>query len=200
MPQIEIDEDLLVLQRQSKGNDYKSKLVSRLIDMVHIAKKLFGPRDLSYTIVNIEFMTDVPRIRYPENYHIIIRLTQSAATNMSRAYYQMAHETVHLLAPTGCNDSTNFEEGIACYFAADYMKEQFNEPCWSPGIPSYECALDAVTPLLDKDMCCVRRLREHHHLFQDITKEDIIKEFPDLESKDKDVDFLISKFDRGSGS
>ena len=198
MARIEIDEDLLVLQHQSKGNDYKSKLVSRLIDMVHMANKLFGPRDLSYTIVDIEFMTDVPRIRYPENYHIIIRLTESAATNMSRTCYQMAHETVHLLAPTGCNDSTNFEEGVACYFAAYYMKEKFNEPCWSPGIPSYECALEAVTPLLDKDMCCVHRLREHHPSFQDVTEEKIKEEFPNLESKN--VDFLIRKFDRGSGS
>ena len=198
MPQIEIDGDLLDLQRQSKSDVYKSKLVSRLIDMVHIAKKLFGPRDLSYTIADIEFMTDVPRIRYPENYHIIIRLTQSAATNMSRACYQMAHETVHLLAPTGCNDSTIFEEGIACYFAADYMKEQFNEPCWSPGIPSYERALAVIKPRLDEDIYCIRRLREHHPSFQDITKEEISKEFPKLTSED--VDFLMSKFARNSGS
>ena len=197
MPQIEIDGDLLDLQRRSKSDVYKSKLVSRLIDMVHIAKKLFGPRDLSYTIVDIEFMTDVPRIRYPENYHIIIRLTQSASTNMSRACYQMAHETVHLLAPTGCNDSTNFEEGIACYFAADCMKEQFNEPCWSPGIPSYECALAVIKPRLDEDIYCIRRLREHHPSFQDITKEEISKEFPKLTSED--VDFLMSKFARDSG-
>ena len=46
MPQIEIEGDLLDLQHRAKGDDYKSELISRLIDMVHIAKKLFGPRDL----------------------------------------------------------------------------------------------------------------------------------------------------------
>ena len=108
----------------------------------------------------------------------------------------MAHETVHLLAPTGCNDSTKFEEGIACSFAADYMKEQFNEPCWSPGIPSYERALAVIKPRLDEDIYCIRRLREHHPSFQDITKEEISKEFPKLTSED--VDFLIEKFYRDS--
>ena len=65
MSQIEIDEDLLDLQRRSKSDVYKSKLVNRLIDMVHIAKKLFGPRDLCYTIVDIEFVSDGPYIGYP---------------------------------------------------------------------------------------------------------------------------------------
>ena len=197
MPQIEIDEDLLDLQRRSKSDVYKSELISRLIDMVHIAKKLFGPRDLCYTIVDIEFMTDVPRIRYPENYHIIIRLTESAATNMSRACYQMTHETVHLLAPTGDSHATNLEEGVACYFAAYYMKRKRNEPTWRPNLPSYKCVLEAVTPLLDEDICCVRKLRERQPSFQAMSKEDINKQFPDL-TPDK-VCFLKSTFKRDSG-
>ena len=77
MPQIEIDGDLLDLQHRSKGDDYKSELISRLIDMVHIAKKLFGPRDCYYTIVGIEFGRKNPGIQYPiKNHpHIIIRLS-----------------------------------------------------------------------------------------------------------------------------
>ena len=76
------------------------------------------------------------------------------------------------------------------------MKEQFNEPCWSPGIPSYERTLAVIKPRLDEDIYCIRRLREHHPSFQDITKEEISREFPKLASED--VDFLMSTFDRDS--
>ena len=34
----------------------------------------------------------------------------------------MAHETIHLLAPSCGRNANNFEEGVACYFAAYYMK------------------------------------------------------------------------------
>jgi hypothetical protein len=198
MPQIEIDEDLLDLQRRSKSDVYKSKLVNRLIDMVHIAKKLFGPRDLCYTIVDIEFVSDDPYIGYPyKDHHIIIQLSDRAAKNMSQACYEMAHETVHLLAPTGGSHATNLEEGVACYFAAYYMKRKRNEPTWRPNLPSYKCVLEAVMPLLDEDICCVRKLRERQPSFQAMSKGDISKEFPDL-TPDK-VCFLKSTFKRDSG-
>ena len=204
MPQIEIDGDLLDLQHRSKGDDYKSELISRLIDMVHIAKKLFGPRDCYYTIVGIEFGRKNPGIQYPiKNHpHIIIRLSAQAATCMWWARCNLAHETVHLLAPTGCNNPTNLEEGVACYFADYYMQEILSQPPFPLGENDshYKCALKAVKPLFDKDKCFVRKLRKRQPSFQGITKEDIIKQFPELESKDEDLNFLISKFGKGSGS
>ena len=144
MQQININSDLFVTQRKFNGRCYTWTLVSRLSNMLHMAEELFGPRDLSYTILGIEFGPDNPRLWYPGNRrHIIIQLGLSAARNMSQACYQMAHETVHLLAPSGGQNANNFEEGVACYFAAYYMKGQLNEPYWSPGIPSYECAFRA---------------------------------------------------------
>ena len=51
---------------------------------------------------------------------------------MSEACYELVHETVHLLAPTGGNDATNFEEGVACYFADHYMIErEIDRPEWA---------------------------------------------------------------------
>ena len=129
MPQININSDLLV----PDGKDHTRTLAYQLSKMLHMVEELFGPRDYSYTILGIEFASDGPQIWYPRNHrHIIIQLDLSAATNILQACYQMAHETVHLLAPTGGGNANNFEEGVACYFAAYYMKEQFNEPCWSP--------------------------------------------------------------------
>ena len=199
MSPININSNLLVAQRKSNGKGYTWTLASRLSDMLHMAEKLFGPRDPSYTLLGIEFVSDNPRIWYPgDRQHIVIQLDPSAATNMSKACYQMAHETVHLLAPTGGKNANYFEEGVACYFAAYYMKNRMNEPCWLPDLPSYRRALELITPRLDQDMYCVRRLRDRQPSFPKMGREDISAEFPDLTSTD--VDFLISKFDRDWGS
>ena len=190
-----IEQNLIIAERKPNGSGYTWTLASRLGEILHMTEELFGPRDYSYTLLGIEFGPDNPRIWYPEDRrHIIIQLSLRAATNMSQACYQMAHETVHLLAPSGGRNASNFEEGVACYFAAYYMKCKFNWPNRSPTLPSYRRALDLIAPRLDEDIYCIRRLREHHPSFQDITKEEISREFPKLASED--VDFLMSKFDR----
>ena len=199
MPQININSDLLVAQ-PLPGNKVSWTLASRLGDMLDMAEKLFGGRDTSYTLLGTQFTSDGPRIWYRGKHrkHIIIQLSLRAAANMSQACYEMAQETIHLLAPSVGRSANNFEEGVSCYFAAYYMKEKFNEPSWSPNHSSYERALVLIKPRLDEDIDCVRRIRKNQPSFWDMTKEDISEEFPNLESKD--VDFLISEFDRGSGS
>ena len=198
MPQISIEKNLLFAECNPSGSGYTWTLASRLGDMLHMAEELFGPRDYSYTILGIEFGPDNPRIWYPENrQHIIIQLSLKATTDMSEACYQMAHETVHLLAPTGCRNANNFEEGVACYFAARYMEDTFNdESYWRSSLPSYACTLALVKPRLDKDISCIRRLRDNQPSFRKMSKEAVSSEFPQLTSED--VDFLMSTFDRDS--
>ena len=209
MSQININSNLLVAQRLPDGNGYTWTLASRLSDMLHMAEELFGPRDPSYTILGIEFVSDNSRIWYPGNRgHIVIQLDPSAATNILQACYQMAHETVHLLSPSGGQNGTNFEEGVACYFAGYYMKNgcftgyymknAMHEPSWQPTLPSYKRALELITPRLDEDRYCVRRLRAQQPSFPKIGREKISAEFPDLTPTE--VDILISKFDRDWGS
>ena len=198
MQQINIDRDLLVARQLPGDSGYTWTLASRLGEMLHMAEELFGARDCSYTILGIEFGPDNSRIWYPESRrHIIIQLALPAATNISQACYQMAHETVHLLAPSGGRNANNFEEGVACYFAADYMKCKFNQPNWSPTLPSYRCALEIIAPRLDEDIGCIRRLRNNQPSFRKMSKEAVSSEFPQLTSED--VDFLMSTFDRDSG-
>ena len=203
MPRIEIDKDLQDLQHKYKDADYKSELVSWLVDMLHIAEELFGPRDPLYTIADIAFMGDVPCIRCSENHQIIIQLTNSAATDMLTSCYQMAHETVHLLAPIGNQAATNFEEGVASYFAMYYMQNYYvpekpGDFDWGPNHPSYRCVLKVIKPRLDEDIDCIRRLRKNQPSFQKMSKETVSEEFPNLTSAD--VDFLLKKFDRDSCS
>ena len=193
MPQININSDLLV----PDGKDHTRTLAYQLSKMLHMVEELFGPRDYSYTILGIEFASDGPQIWYPRNHrHIIVQLNVSTATDMPKAYYQMAHETVHLLAPSCGRNANVFEEGVACYFAAYYMKYKFNQPNWSPTLPSYRCALEIIAPRLNEDIGCIRRLRKNQPSFRKMSKEAVSSEFPQLTSED--VDFLMSTFDRDS--
>ena len=197
MHQININSELLVTQPLCDRSGYKWTLASRLGDMLYMAEKLFGERDHSYTILGIEFESNGPQIWYPGNRrHIIVQLSLRAATNLSEACYEMAHETVHLLAPTGCRNANNLEEGVACFFANYYMKKTFNAPRRCTGMCSYERALALVEPRLDEDRCCIRRLRKNQPSFLDMSKEDVSKEFPELTSEN--VDFLLAQFDRNS--
>ena len=199
MKQINVNSELLVTNPLSNGSGYTWTLASRLGEMLQMAEELFGQRDFSYTILGVEFIVGIPQIWYPGNCkHIIIQLDQSAATNMLQACYQMAHETVHLLSPTGGSNATNFEEGVACYFAAYYLKNRLNAFNWRPTLQSYKQALALIAPRLDEDIYCVRRLREHQPSFSEISGKQIGAEFQNLTSED--VDFLIKKFDRESGS
>ena len=190
--------DPLVTQDLPEGNGYTWTLASLLGNMLYIAEELFGQRDHSYTILGIEIGPDVPKIWYPGNRKdILIQLDSSAATNMFEACYQMAHETVHLLAPTGKQNANNFEEGVACYFADLYMKEALKNPYPPPSLPSYRRAFELVKPLLDTDRYCIRKLRDQQPSFSKITREQISTTFPALTPKD--VSFLIKKFNRTSG-
>ena len=195
----------LVLHPDGGKNEFAQELRRRQRDMLNMAESFFRPRDRSYTILSIEFRDDGPYIWYPtfrdeQDKYITIMLSTSAARRMSQACFQMAHETVHLLAPTGGQNANNLEEGVACYFSLYYMElyykeKNLNEPKWYYTKNSYNRALKLVTRRLEEDIYCIRRLRERQPSFRDISQEEIHKDFPEL--AEEDVCFLTSKFIRG---
>ena len=202
MPKFNMEKPFVV-HPAGNNSKYAQDLRRRQVDMLNMAENLFGPRDKSYSILGIEFVDDGPYIWYPcmpkfsgetQDKHIIIKLSSSAKQNMSRACFQMAHETVHLLAPTGGQNAKNLEEGVACYFSLYYMVKQLNEPNWYYDMKSYNRALALVKPRIEEDICCVRRLRERQPSFKAMTKEDIRKEFP--KCTEEELCVLASKFVR----
>ena len=192
-----IDANLLLARSLPDGNGYTWTLTSRLGDILHLAEKIFGPRDPAYTILGVEFEANGPQIWYPGNRrHVIVQLSLSAAADMSQACYQMAHEVVHLLAPSGGANSNNLEEGIACHFSAYYMKEVLKQPNWQPTLPSYKRALEQVAPLVDADINCIRRLRKIQPSLSKMNRQELSQEFPNLSAAQ--LDFLLAKFDRNA--
>ena len=191
-------ENIYVEHPDGNNCGYAQELRWRLGDMLEMAERLFGQRDCSFTILGIKFRDDGPSIEYWRRYEdrkIYIILHTSATGDIARACFQMAHETVHLLAPVRIEDANNLEEGVACCFSLYYMEKKGIEPKLYYGMKSYKHVLKLVTPRLKEDMYCVQRLRKRQSSFQDISQEELHKEFADL--AEEDVCFLTSKFIRG---
>lgn len=191
---VNINSTLLVSQRLPDGG-YNWTLPYRLCDMLQMAEKLFGPRDTSYTILHIEPGHEIPKIWFPNGYHqkqIIIHLATDPTHNMFKACYQLAHETVHLLAPVEGN-ANNLEEGVATYFAGLYLKKKMNAT-WEPGEKSYEEVLEKVSPLFEKDVNCIRKIRKDQK-FSKISKDRIRSAFPTLPTPEE-LKWLFEEFVR----
>lgn len=180
---------------QRTGTGYSWTLASRLGQMLAMAEERFGERDLSYTVLGVEFVEDGPRLWYPNfgaRHDVVIQLGLECLTDAARACYELAHECVHLLSPTGANDATMLEEGLATWFAGWYMQEAFGQPTWQPATPGYRAAKTQAALLLARDPYAVRRLREEEPVLSKISGALILEHYPDL--PDAAADSLAARF------
>jgi hypothetical protein len=173
-----IQKDLFVAQPLLANTGWTYTLASRLGDMLYQAEKLFGPRDIDYTILGIEFRDGVPQIWYPGNRgHIIIQLTVQCLTDLHRACYQLAHECIHLLAPTGGQNANVLEDGLAQYFSELYIQNTFGVS-FSADIQSYTDACTRVRRLLTIDQASVIKIRAIQPALHLVTADDVILACP----------------------
>jgi len=176
-------------------NGYTWTLVSRLSDMLRRAEEMFGDRDKKYTILGIEFNLDNPRVWYPGNcFHIAIQLNQGAAANEHQACFQLSHETIHLLAPSGGQIANNFEEGLAEWFSRGYMATVFQQPSWRGTVPSYIAAYDLVKKLLDEKPDFIKEMRKVKPQLYLLEPKDLTSRFPSLSAAD--ATYLCGRFVR----
>ncbi len=170
-------------------------LVSRLGNMLYKAEELFGERDKSYTLLGVEVGAyDYPQTWYPGNRsHIIIQITNTAASDMNLACFQLSHEVIHLLSPSGGSNATNLEEGVAVYFSDYYMKQVMkdNNDYLRGADEKYKKAFDIVRSVLDKPeyKYFIKDLRVHQPTFSKLTIDNLIPVF-----SEKDAKYLLEKF------
>jgi len=113
-----------LLKAREIPNGYTWTLASRLGEMLNLAEEMFGPRNKDFTILGFEFMDTGPRIWYPNNNgNIVIQLTPEALNSETIALYQLAHECIHLLSPSGGAYANVLEEGVAVYFSWLYLRK-----------------------------------------------------------------------------
>jgi hypothetical protein len=169
-----IQTDLIVAQPLAANDGYTWTLASRLGEMLHRAEQLYGARDASYTILGFEFGAGVPHIWYPGNRrHIVIQLTLECLTDLRRACYQLAHECVHVLAPTGGQTANVLEEGLASHFSELYFQDTFAATMPSD-LQSYADACGSVRQLLAIDQTIIRTLRSTQPAFHLVTADNIL--------------------------
>ncbi len=167
-------------------------VVSRLSEILKNAEQRYGKRDLSWTLLGVEFSNlKHPEIWYPfvsdGRKHIIIQLTKTASKNEKEALFQLSHEVIHLLSPAGLEGSSVFEEGLATYFSIINLQKlnyDINQDYISE--KKYQQAYQLVADLyknFDQTEAKIKQLRHQTKKISDITPEQFTKAFPGLSKK-----------------
>ena len=167
----------IVAEPDAEDSGYSWTLAAVLGEIVLFTEDRFGPRDLTYTLLGIDFSKDGPQIWYPGSCrHIIVQLSLDCLNDRKEAYRQLAHEGVHLLSPTGRRDANVLEEGLAVFFEQWYMNHHFGDEWSPPGLPrAYRMALEGVQSLFCIDSDFVRKLRRDQPVLSKIRAEDIVR-------------------------
>jgi hypothetical protein len=136
---------------------------------------LFGPRDEKYVVVGIEYHNGNPQLYYPtSNHHVVVRLARRCESDCLEALYELAHECIHLLSPTGGMDVTVLEEGLAVYFAELHLREEHGVPKYPTTQATYTEARQAVQRLLSIDASVIRALRQRQPALSRVTAQDLL--------------------------
>jgi hypothetical protein len=190
---LSLDPTLLFANKTANG--YSWTLISRLGFMLKTAEEMYGPRDKDYTILGVEFVGDNPRLWYPGDCkHVAIQLGQAAMNNLDQACYQLAHECVHLLCPTGGAGASYLEEGLATYNSAYYMESQMGQTNWRATLPSYIRAETVVRKIMEADSGSIKRMRQTEFNISAISADLLLSETSAI-TRDE-ASFLVSGFVR----
>lgn len=113
----------LCCERLPSDTGWTWTLVTRLGAMLTEIEDRYGPRDSVWTPLGIEFGGPRPRIWYPGDVkQLSIGLSANARLEPERAIFQLAHEAIHLLAPTGKPDAPAVEEGLAVLYSLEVLE------------------------------------------------------------------------------
>lgn len=162
-------------------NGYSWTITSKLGHILRTAEDKYGQRDYTYTILGVEFNQDGhPRIWFPGNCkNVIIQISLNCINDLNRAVFQVAHEAVHCLSPTGTKDANVLEEGLANLFSIEYTLANGNG-VWTASDPKYTDASTLVTELLVFDAEIIKKLRNTQPTISAIEKDLILQINPNI--------------------
>ena len=168
--------------------------------MLSAAEEEFGPRDPSYTVWSVEFSRKNPSVsRRMWGANLITLILSRGVLELAKqgefrnAYWELAHESVHLLAPPFNKGANVLEEGVACCFQRKYLRKNFAFER-EQKMPCYASAEAKVQALLDLDDNIVWKLRQVEPGFRRITPALILQECP--AASEEFAEALTRRFDR----
>ncbi|WP_410517830.1 hypothetical protein QNH99_23335 (plasmid) [Pantoea allii] len=162
---------------ETKESGMSRTITTHTDSMLRELEERYGERDKSWTLLGVEFCGDGPYIWYPRGNenpppkHITIRLSPEAYTDHKEAMYQLSHECVHLLSPSGGANAPVMEEGLAKLYSMEIIERHCGHP---PGqsfgsLQTYVDAAGYVQQLLQIDGHAIRKLREKEPAFFKMT-------------------------------
>ena len=166
---------------QSTPQGHSWTIISKLGHIIRTAEEKYGLRDYTYTILGVEFNQDGhPRIWYPGDCkHVIIQISMDCLDDINRAVFQVAHEAVHCLCPTGTDNANVLEEGLANLFSIEYTLANENG-VWSSNDQRYTEASELVKQLLSFDSEIIKKLRLVQPTLSNIDSNLILKTNPNV--------------------
>jgi hypothetical protein len=163
-------------------NGWTYTLITRLGDMLREIERRYGTRDRDWTLLGIEFGGSRPCLWYPGDCgYVSIKLSENARTDPQRAFFQLAHEAVHLLSPTGQRNALVIEEGLATIYAHE-MCQRFGVNLVE-GLAEYVYAKSITQEFLNLHPDGIRQLRTRKPSFCDFSAILIHDTFPDVSEK-----------------
>jgi len=171
---------------------YSWTLTSRLGEILREIQSAYGERDMSYTLLGIEYEDSGPRNWFPGNCkNIAIQLGPKALMDDVQAYYQLAHEAVHLLAPSGGRNAPVLEEGLAEMFSQNYVFKTLGQVMTSSN-PAYNAAAAYVREMIAKYPEAISSLRAVEPAFYKMSQATF--QSAHIELEDSNISLLVSPF------
>lgn len=96
--------------------------------LITSAEELYGPRVPGFVLRSVEITErNIPTTWFPpEAGTVRIMLSHHARTEEREAFYQAAHEALHMLEPvTESEGATTLEEGLAVHFAERMVEREY---------------------------------------------------------------------------
>ncbi|EOC3062502.1 hypothetical protein ACVS9S_003239 [Cronobacter dublinensis] len=159
------------------NNRFNDTVASQLGEMLSELETRYGPRDPSWTFVGVAFSYKGPMLWYPGSFqtphpkNVIIHLSAQSFSNYESAMFELSHECVHLLAPSGGRHAPVMEEGLAYRYSREILARVFGHPLDKPYVEAgnYEAAGRSVEKLLQHDSEAIRKLRAVQPAFYKMT-------------------------------
>ncbi len=173
-------------------------LTHKFMEMINEAEYLFGEREKQWYFVGIEFKEDGPYIMYYPNHKISIVLSNGCSHNFvafPQLYYQLSHETCHLLYPTGKADANVLNEGISTYFSKIFLEKEFPNSKYAIEEiqkSSYFEAYSLVEKLINYDSDAIKKIRKISPNISEVSKDQLLSLELGLEIHE--IEKLIEKF------
>ena len=161
-------------------------------------EKLFGARDMSWSILGAEINMDgdTPQNWYPGGAvrkHIVFQLVPPADRDVIVACYQLAHEVVHSLAPLIDKPANVLEEGLATWYSREYIKKNFCRDILSGGL-AYDDACRRVGEFLELYPHGIKQLRAVEPCFKSMTEFTFAE--AGIELSQNAINALVAPFER----